>query len=618
MFEAYKVAVRLSLVSNVASGLAALAGQFRTLNDNVNTSQKSVAALEAKLLQIKRLGLLGGAMAAAGGFGLSLFKGPLEEAKLFQLEIAKFRALGIGEAVTQDAVKFAKGMDTYGTSVRENLSLLRDAQTVLGDFEHAKGVAPLLAQMKFANTAMYGGEGADTRERAFMDMLKVIELRKGLVSEDAFRRQANMVQQVITATGGRVGASEYLQLIKTGGVAAKGISDDVFYYKLEPLIQEMGGMRVGTGLMSAYQNLMLGRTTVQVAKELNSLGLLDPKHVEYNKIGMIKRVLPGGLKGGDVLARDPVEFLETVLLPAFAKKGITSEQGVLQELGLIFSNRTASSLFSTIFLQMANIKKNEALNRGAMTIDQLTGEAKNTALGKEIELQKKWKDVLNELGTAVLPIAIKAVEGLTVAVKAAVAFAREFPVLTKGLTIAFGVLSGLVAAGGVVMLATSAFKALGLALAFSGVGGIGGAAGIMRLALAFTGPAGLIAALVALGIFVAKSIDASKVKNKFQDISPGYKRPGDSSNPDSIRTPAGEAAREALRKRLGLPEETVKPAAANKSGQKQGDIYMDGRKVGEIVTQHQSKEAARPMSGTTRVDPTMTRLPAGGSLQMGY
>jgi len=609
MFEAYKVAVKLSLVSNVASGLAALAGQFRTLNEHVNTTQKSVNALETKLLEIKRLGMVGGAMAAAGGFGLSLFSGPLEEAKLFQLEVSKFRALGIGEAVTQDAVKFAKGMDTYGTSVRENLGLLRDAQTVLGDYEHAKGVAPLLAQMKFANTAMYGGEGADTRERAFMDMLKVIELRRGLVSEDAFRKQANMVQQVLTATGGRVGANEYLQMIKTGGVAAKGISDEVFYYKLEPLIQEMGGSRVGTGLMSAYQNLMLGRTTVQVAKELQSLGLLDEKHVEYNKIGMIKRVLPGGLQGGDVMARDPVAFLETVLLPAFAKKGITGEKDVLQELGLIFSNRTASSLFSTIFLQMANIKKNEALNRGAMNIDQLTGEAKNTALGKELELQKKWKDVLNELGTSVLPIAIKAVEGLTVVVKGVIAFAKEFPLLTKGLTIAFGVLAGLVAAGGTIMLATSAFKALGLALSLGGAaGGIGGVLGTVAkgFGLIFKAAGPLLALVAAYegGQYVGKKISENLSDNTRMSLGRGIAK--------TLAFFGNEDAKEAL----ALEDKYIRSKQQAGAGGP-GNVYMDGRKVGEIVTQHQSKEASMPMRGTTRVDGFMNLLPPGAMLPIG-
>jgi hypothetical protein len=297
-------------------------------------------------------------MAGAGAYGLSLFKAPLEEAQRSAQELTKFRALGVGEHVTQEAQRFAEGMQTFGTSMRDNLVLLRDAQTIFGDFEHAKMVTPLLAKMKFANEALYGSEGGGMKDRAFMDMLKVIELRRGLSSEQAFKSQANMVQQVLTATGGRVGANEYLQLIKTGGVAAKGISDETFYYKLEPLIQELGGMRVGTGDVGlpephAGPNLgpgcqgagppgPAGRGTRRVQQDRHDQADLA------RRLGRRRRAVARS-------HRVPRE----VLLPAFAKKGISNEKDVLQELGLIFSNRTASQLFSTIFLQLENIKKNE-------------------------------------------------------------------------------------------------------------------------------------------------------------------------------------------------------------------------------------------------------------------
>ncbi len=587
--EAYKIAVKLNLVNNVSSGLVAMAGQFQALNRHIGSTQAGLSQIEKQLGAIKRLGLVGGAMTAAGGFGLSLFRAPLEEAAAFQQEMARFRALGVGDAVSKDAEKFAKGMNNYGTSMRDNLVLLRDAQTILGDYEHAKVVAPMLAQMKFANAAMYGEEGGAMKDRAFMDMLKVVELRKGLSSEEAFRKQANMIQQVQTATGGRVGGSEYLQLIKTGGVAAKSISDDVFYYKLEPLIQEMGGMRVGTGLMSAYQNLMLGRTSVQVAKELQRLGLLDPRHIEYNGIGMIKRILPGGLKGGETLASDPIEFLEKVLLPSFAKKGITSEKDILQELGLIFSNRTASQLFSTMFLQMGSIKKNEALNRGSMNIEQLAAEAQKTPAGQMLELQKKWRDVLNELGTTVLPIAIKAVEGLTSVVKGVIGFAKEFPVLTKGLAIGFGILSGLVAAGGVLMLTTAAFKALGLALQLGAGGTI--ASAIISTTTALAGlalPIVALAGAAAIGYKFATWLGADKLGSwlggKLADLM----------LPDPMEKP--------------ITPQTVKPSASSNQ-LKNGDIYMDGRRVGQIVTAHQAREASRPAAGATAFDLTFMPPP---------
>ncbi|MFP3675093.1 hypothetical protein SB724_19965, partial [Bacillus sp. SIMBA_031] len=90
-------------------------------------------------------------------------------------------------------------------------------------------------------------------------------------------REANMVQKVITATGARVGGDQWQEFIKTGGTAAKLMRSDAFYYQMEPLIQEMGGDTVGSAVMSGYQNLIEGRTTVRATRKLMSLGLLDKK-----------------------------------------------------------------------------------------------------------------------------------------------------------------------------------------------------------------------------------------------------------------------------------------------------------------------------------------------------
>lgn len=460
--EAYSVAVKLSLINHVSAGMALISKSLASTGQDVDK-------LNAKLSSIGKQAAIGGAM-VAGGLGLAMmFKAPLDEAKKFQNEVERFRSLGLGDKVTADAVTFAKGMDTYGTSIRENLGLLRDAQTVFGDFHEAKMVAPLLSKMKFANAALYGDEGGAMKDRAFMDMLKVIEMRGGLASQEVFNKQANMVQQVQTATGGRVGANEFLNFIKTGGVAAKGIQDENFYYGMEPLIQEMGGSRVGTGLMSAYQNLVQGRTTQRAANELMRIGMLDAKKVDYDKIGNIKQIKPGAVAGSDLMVADPFKWMQSVMLPAFAAKGITDKQAILNEIGAIFTNRTASQLYSTMYLQQANIQKNMKLNAGAAGIDELTKNAKTTLAGKEIELAKKWNDLLLALGEVILPLAIKAVEAISGAIIKMTAWMKDNPEKVKALTYALMGLSAFLIAGGLLNMIIAAgrgFLLLGQAMMF--------------------------------------------------------------------------------------------------------------------------------------------------------
>ncbi len=635
MFEAYKVAVKLSLINNVSSGLIHLAGQFQSLNSHVGSTQKGLTGLKRELLEIKKLGLIGGAMTATGALGLSMFKGPLEEASRFQLEVARFEALGLGAKMNKDAVEFAKGMKTYGTSMTENMVLFRDAQTVFrdsGNLHHAEMVTPLLAKMKFANETLYGSERGGEIEGKFMDMLRVIEMRRGLNSPDEFRKQANMIQQVLTTSGGRVDATQYLSLIKTGGVAAKGLSNQAMYYQLEPLMQEMGGMRVGTGLMSAYQNMVLGRTTVQVAKELNRLGLLDSKHIEYNKIGMIKRILPGGLKNSDMLESSPVDFLEKTLLPAFRAKGITSEQDTLRELGLVFSNRTASQLFSTMYLQLAQIRKGEQMSAGAMNIDQADAKARSIADGKLIELQKKWRDVLNELGTVVLPYAIKGVEWLTSALKRTIAFAHEYPGLTKALTLGFAAISGLLSIGGSILMAISGFRALRLVLGLlSGTVGTGGAAGgtggglLGSLGGLGRGLGVVARAFGTLSIALAPFLAMRAVTNWVADTSHDKERIGTLKGwSDKIRsflpswfdhTKASRERYDARRAELNpSADEYVRPAAAGKPQAINNTIVMpNGQVLAKVVTEVQSREAQRPSSAIGRPDGRMSLAPVGAT-----
>lgn len=121
-----------------------------------------------------------GAGAAATGVGaMYSMRKPINETKHMDVEENWIASLGLGKKSTEEAIQYAKAMQTFGTSTLDNLKLVRDGVTAFADVHHAKMVAPTLAKMKFANEAMYGDDGAEN-EKKFMDMLKVIEMRNGL------------------------------------------------------------------------------------------------------------------------------------------------------------------------------------------------------------------------------------------------------------------------------------------------------------------------------------------------------------------------------------------------------------------------------------------------------
>ncbi|MGD7273717.1 phage tail tape measure protein, partial [Ralstonia pseudosolanacearum] len=431
-----------------------------------------------------------GATAAGIAAGAPLLKG-LGEAKHYDLERVRIGALGLGDESTKEALAFAEKMKAYGVSQVEKAELMRDAMSVFADTHHAELVMPTLAKMKFANSAVFGQAGGAENERKFVDMLKVIELRGGLASEGEFRKQADMVQKVITATGGRVQADEWLNVIKTGGLAAKGADDKAFYYTLEPLVQEMGGNRVGTAMMSAYQNLYQGKTTKRALHNLDNFGLIaDRSKVKEDKAGQVSFMDPGALKGADLFRQNQFAWLEKVLLPTLAAKGITDRKQVEDAIGSIFSNRTAAGLFAQMYLQRQQIHKNMRLNEGAAGIDQFEARAKGTAQGQELDTLAKVHDLEKALGEKVLPLYARGLELVASAAEGVTSFMQNHPTLAKAAAVAVGALAASLLVLGPIMLAVA--SVLGpyamLHILFARLGVTGGVlSGVLRgLAGAFS------------------------------------------------------------------------------------------------------------------------------------
>ncbi|MGE9774533.1 phage tail tape measure protein [Acinetobacter baumannii] len=418
--------------------------------ENLNRFQKSHSNMSGN---VRTAAMYGAGMAATGTAALYQIRKPIDESKRVDVEENRIASLGFGKKATDEAIQYAKAMKTFGTSTLDNLTLVRDGVTAFGDVHHAQWVAPTLAKMKFANEAMYGDHGVEN-EKKFMDMLKVIEMRNGLKSKESFQEQANIIQQVITATGGRVQAEEWLNVIKTGGIAAKGMDNKAFYYKMEPLVQEMGGHRVGTSMMSAYQNLYQGRTTQRAAANLDKFGLIgDYSKVKHNKTGDLSYLDIGAIKGADLFKKDQFAWMEQVLVPALNAKGITKEGDVIDAIGSIFSNRTASNLFAQMYMQRDQIHKNAKLNEGAFNIDQLNTQAQGTTSGKELEARAKLNDAYLQFGQTILPIYTQALVMASNALQGFTGWMQQNPTLAKALgTGLLLIAGGLVAIGGLLLV----------------------------------------------------------------------------------------------------------------------------------------------------------------------
>ncbi|MBU9527666.1 phage tail tape measure protein [Burkholderia multivorans] len=478
-----------TLRNDIAATTGAIDAQTRRL-DALNHRQQRIAAARTKMGAMRgaaaEMAIGGYAARSTGQHILDDLREPLAEAKKIQNERGRIQGLGLGARATQDAERYVRGMKTPGVAIADNMTLMRDAMSIFADEHHAQMVMPTLAKMKFANEAMFGAGQGHENEEKFMNMLKVIELRGGTKSEAAFIKEANMVQQVLTATGGRVGGDEWRNFIQTGKVAAKQMRQDAFYYQMEPLIQEMGGHAAGTGVQAAYSNLMQGKTTVRAAKRLVELGLVDKKSVEYNTIGNVKRIKPGALIQGELFNASPFEWMEKVLLPKLKAKGITSDAKILEEFSTIMTNGNGANLFATMYMQREQIHKNEKLNRGAYGIDQLHALGQKQTEGRELIALEKVRNLRTVIGEQVLPVYNRALELTTTVLEQLLGFAKQYPNFTRAVAIG--------AAGLGVLLAVLGTLTIALA-------GILGPLAIVRFSMSMLGIQGgvLVRALGAIG-----------------------------------------------------------------------------------------------------------------------
>ena len=168
----------------------------------------------------------------AAGYGVAATVGAsIEDAKKFQTEVARFAAMGFGDKITDQATKFAKGMDIMGMSYTENMALIREATVVTGSPETAMMMAPALGKFQAGITAYMGQEQGEKASRMMLDLYKTAELRGHAMNPVQLQEELDAAAKVYISTGGLVQPRDLFNFIKTGGVAAKGLSTEAFYFR---------------------------------------------------------------------------------------------------------------------------------------------------------------------------------------------------------------------------------------------------------------------------------------------------------------------------------------------------------------------------------------------------
>jgi hypothetical protein len=516
----------------------------------------------------------------AGGIGgLELLGGPIKAAREYELVFSKFKMLNLGEAVNAQADQFARGTNLMGVSAKELMATLSESVGLFGNYADAQKHAAQLAQLSVANSAVFAGKIEGLDEGSTRSLLKFMDRRGALGGDEKkYQETLNLAEKIVTGSGGFTQFRDLAAFSQQGGTAFRALSDEGIL-KMALLLQEQGGSKAGTALMSGWQNLVAGRTPVKTMYALADIGIGTVGEITHGTVGgkqSTSKVLTD-IKDSKLYQENPVEWYRTTFLGALAAHGITSEGDILKWTNLLLSARTASGQASIMDTQTLQAIRDASLAKNAKGADEVIKQFNTDPNQRWIDLSKKYQNMLLELGESALPLVTKAMGYLLTAVRGITSFAREFPTTTKLLVGTFAVLAGMAVAGGAIALTVAGFQGLGLVLRFGGglgpllssvTSGIAGLASKLGGIGGLLGKAGLVGAAGVAGYELGSWLNT---KFKLDEKIGGFLAPSYDPNKPATH-----------------PSPYIAPRKTDTQVRVHTQVNMDGHRVADIVSEHQA------------------------------
>lgn len=397
--------------------------------------RKRIDAIDGRTARVQRradayvsegkAGLFSAAMMLAPGAAIA------HEAGDYQALQNKLRILGLNNGAVDELTAYSKAMGIAGSSARENLRYIVEAQGAFRESgEHsaeeqlrgAKMMAPMMAKMA-ATLKASGKELGEEQERYF---LRFVEQAGGTVDPRRAKELTDGLFRAIQSSGGTVDPAAYQGFLARAGTSGMRLSARTMFADFEPLIAELHDS-AGVGLQTAYSRMNGMVKNQAAARELLRLGLWNKDSVIFNQMGGIKDFKNGanpmGKDAAAMLSSDPVEFYRKFVLAAYQKRGVTD----IERENMLLFGKTGGALFNLINKQMPTIlRSREAFNK-TQGLDDAYNTTKDSFFGQQGQMTAAAKDFMVVAGskgglldsmTGLLRSATGALRGLTNAANA--------------------------------------------------------------------------------------------------------------------------------------------------------------------------------------------------------
>lgn len=631
MFEAYKVAVRLSLINHVTPVLGTMALRIHKLGGDVDK-------LQGKLNKLKLISKGGAMMAGAGAAGVGMLGKMLEPAKEYAhqlnvINMAGWTHLEQAQAIS-DAWKNTQTVVT--TTATENLRSLLDLKNVLGTMGEARKALPVVSRMQAVLAASSEGQISGNAKELSYSAAKALDTIGAAGNFQEFKKQADMMAKVIIATQGRVTPEMFKSFFVYSRQAAASL-DNTFKYTLAPtLMQELasnaggGGGSKGLGpAVAAFARVTnQGYVNKKALPLLKTLGIIDPDSALKTTT---QGTTIGHFKGWQLAAENPFLWATKVFEPAV--KRVYGENISKVKMNDIINqafrgNQGAAWLMSQMINKEQNFLRDQENIRRTMSTDQAYKAAlSNDPNTVQTALSAQWTNFKTSFMMGVVPVLIPALIHLTDAFNGMASFFRAHPTLAKTLAISLTAIFSALIFGGTIMMSVAAYRAIGLV--FGGLATVApgialAGTGISKLIGLFS-PLTLAVGAAAFGIQQAYEAITTGSSGIYRGVSwIGQKITGgknwnlggaiyDMTHP-AYNPNAGMARPFQKFGNSGAGVLHVNPVAR---GGGNPDIHttinLDGRQIANVVSKHQAKAASGPSTGMASFDPTQQLRPVGVS-----
>jgi hypothetical protein len=461
MFEAYKVAVKVSLKNEVTAGLLGLSSQFKILG-------KDAEAFQKKINTIKKAAMVGAGIGAAGFFGLDIMSKMIKPAEEYAHILNIMNIQGLKHQEIAEAVSAAwKTTNTVITStVSGNLKNFIDLKNIFrGNVQEAISYLPEFAKLAAVLGASSNAKVSGNSHDLAFSVAKALDIR-GAVNPSEFKTESEMMAKVIIATQGRVLPQDYQMLAKYSRQSLYGASNKFLYTELPTLMLEQktagggggGGSNGGFGvpMNAAYRFFVQGIMTKVSHERLSELGLLSgSKYNDALKTTTTRTILRNGVAGASLFQSDPITWVQQYLVPALHRefgKNITKAEAIRAISSLRMSG-TGSYALLQYYLKYSQIEGDANLIARAKNLNTAYKMSlSNDPNTVNLALSSQWNKLKLAFSMGIIPILLPTIMKLTTEFQKLGNALRAHPALAKKLALGIGSLFvSMIALGGALL-----------------------------------------------------------------------------------------------------------------------------------------------------------------------